>query len=58
MQYLDVHAAKDCDGKEGDQQLLSEGCTGLQGHFCPCFLKLAGNCGIKEEVCKVLRCLL
>lgn len=35
-----------------------EECTGLQGHLCPCFWKLAGNCGIKEKVCKVLRGLL
>lgn len=58
MQYPDIHAAKDHDGKEGEQQLVSEGCTELQGHFCPCFWKLAGNCGVKEEVCKVLRRLL
>lgn len=52
MQYLDIHSKRDHDGKKGEQQPTCE------GHFSPCFWKLTGNCGIKEEVCKVLRDLL
>jgi len=58
MQYPDIHAAGDHDGRGGKQQPPCEGCTGLQGHLCPCFWKLARNCRIKEKVCKVLRGLL
>lgn len=57
-QHPDIHAARDNHGREGEQQTPSEGCTGLQGHLCPCFWKLTGDCGFKEKVCKVLRGLL
>lgn len=58
MQYLDIHATRDHDGREGEQQLSCEGCTGHQGHLCPHFWRLTWNCGIKKKVCKVLRGLL
>lgn len=55
MQYASIHSTRDQDGREGKQQPLCERCSGLQGHFCPCFWRLSRNCGIDERVCSLER---
>lgn len=55
LQYSRIHSTRDHDGREGKQQPLCGGCSGLQRQFCPWFWRLARNCGIGERVCSLER---